>query len=248
MVDKLPKRGVNVIGIGRARIPSARILIPHLLGGHVRSQVEKPAVRVVSKCVVRRKTDRAFRARGSGDGGRETLCLNGSSSRQTSSPVRAFEFQNPLVRQPAPCHCDCETTSGIAMLRVTGKGSIGNCDGVGRRDFLQVGTLGALGFSLSQWSQLAALGATQAAPTEKAKACILIFNLGAPSQLDLFDLKPDAPREIRGPFKVIRTRSDAFELSELLPLHAKPVSYTHLRAHETPEHLVCRLLLEKKKQ
>jgi hypothetical protein len=51
MVDKLPKREVNVIGIGRARIPSAGILIPHLLGGHVRSQVEKPAVRVVSKCV-----------------------------------------------------------------------------------------------------------------------------------------------------------------------------------------------------
>src|SRR6187401_3544640 len=107
------------------------------------------------------------------------------------------------------------------MLTVTGKGSIINCDGVTRRDFLRLGTLGALGLSMSRWSELAALGEAASAGNEKAKACILIFNLGAPSQLDLFDLKPDAPREIRGPFKPIRTKSEAFELSELLPLHAK---------------------------
>jgi hypothetical protein len=48
----------------------------------------------------------------------------------------------------------------------------------------------------------------------------MIFNLGGPSHLDLWDMKPDAPSEIRGPFSPIRTRSDAFELSELLPRHA----------------------------
>jgi hypothetical protein len=105
------------------------------------------------------------------------------------------------------------------MLTVSGKGAITTCDGVTRRDFLQVGTLGALGFSLAAMARLEALGATDNAQSDKA--CILIFNLGAPSQLDLFDLKPDAPREIRGPFKPIRTASDAFELSEMLPLHAK---------------------------
>src|SRR5262245_24879381 len=105
------------------------------------------------------------------------------------------------------------------MLTVSGKGAITTCDGVTRRDFLQVGTLGALGFSLAALARLEALGATDNAQSDKA--CILIFNLGAPSQLDLFDLKPDAPREIRGPFKPIRTASDAFELSEMLPLHAK---------------------------
>jgi hypothetical protein len=51
--------------------------------------------------------------------------------------------------------------------------------------------------------------------------CIMIFNLGAPSQQDLWDMKPDAPSEIRGPFKPIRTKSNAFEISEILPLHAK---------------------------
>ncbi len=105
------------------------------------------------------------------------------------------------------------------MLKISGKGSITTCDGVTRRDFLQVGTLGALGLSLAQLARLEALGAAD--KTQSDKACILIFNLGAPSQLDLFDLKPDAPREIRGPFKPIRTASDAFEISELLPLHAK---------------------------
>src|SRR5437773_3829292 len=105
------------------------------------------------------------------------------------------------------------------MLKISGKGSIATCDGLTRRDFLQVGTLGALGFSMAQFARLEALGAVDR--TQSDKACILIFNLGAPSQLDLFDMKPDAPREIRGPFKPIRTASDAFEISELLPLHAK---------------------------
>src|SRR6266545_207005 len=105
------------------------------------------------------------------------------------------------------------------MLNVTGKGSIATCDGLRRRDFLQVGTLGALGFSLAQLARLEALGAVDQKQSDKA--CILIFNLGAPSQLDLFDLKPEAPREIRGPFQPIRTASDAFEISELLPGHAK---------------------------
>ena len=49
----------------------------------------------------------------------------------------------------------------------------------------------------------------------------MIFNLGAPSQLDLFDPKPDAPAEIRGPFKPIKTATPDFQLTELLPLHAK---------------------------
>ena len=105
------------------------------------------------------------------------------------------------------------------MLKVTGHGSITTCDGLTRRDFLQAGTLGALGFSMASLAQMQALGAVDTQQSDKA--CILIFNLGAPSQLDLFDMKPDAPREIRGPFKAIRTKSDAFELSELLPLHAK---------------------------
>src|SRR5687767_2046911 len=104
------------------------------------------------------------------------------------------------------------------MIDVTGNGSITTCDGLTRRDFLQVGTLGALGLTLSKFAHLQALGAVQA--TDSDKACILIFNLGAPSQLDTWDMKPDAPREIRGPFNPINTNAD-FQVSELFPLHAK---------------------------
>src|SRR5262245_20468386 len=105
------------------------------------------------------------------------------------------------------------------MLKVTGNGSITTCDGITRRDFLQVGTLGALGFGLSQFSALKSLGAVTSEKSDKA--CIMIFNLGAPSQLDTFDMKPDAPREIRGPFKPIKTTSPDIQISEIFPKHAK---------------------------
>src|SRR5690348_12931270 len=105
------------------------------------------------------------------------------------------------------------------MLNVTGRGSITTCDGVTRRDFLQVGTLGALGLSLSKLAELQSLGAVNKSKNERS--CILIFNLGAPSQLDTFDMKPEAPREIRGPFKSIRTNNPDIQVSEIFPLHAK---------------------------
>jgi len=105
------------------------------------------------------------------------------------------------------------------MLKVTGKGSITTCDGITRRDFLQVGTLGAIGLSLARFAELQALGAIKSGADEKA--VIMIFNLGAPSQLDTWDMKPDAPREIRGPFKPIKTASPDIQISEIFPLHAK---------------------------
>src|SRR5438270_6618724 len=105
------------------------------------------------------------------------------------------------------------------MLTFTGRGSTQTCDGTTRRDFLQAGVLGALGLSLAHLSALQAQGAV--AKDKDDRACILIFNLGAPSQLDLFDPKPDAPAEIRGPFKAIPTASKDMQLTELLPLHAK---------------------------
>lgn len=107
------------------------------------------------------------------------------------------------------------------MIKLTGQGSITTCDGITRRDFLEVGTLGALGFSLANLAAAEATLKTNGKETTKDRACILIFNLGAPSQIDTFDMKPDAPREIRGPFKPIRTNSPDIQVSEILPLHAK---------------------------
>ena len=91
-------------------------------------------------------------------------------------------------------------------------------NGPTRRDFLQVGALAAVGLSLPQYVRAASEGKVR--PGHENRSCIMIFNLGGPSQLDLWDMKPDAPAEIRGPFKPIRTKSDAFEISELLPKHA----------------------------
>src|SRR5437660_11474832 len=105
------------------------------------------------------------------------------------------------------------------MLRVSGPGSITTCDGITRRDFLQVGTLGALAFTLSNWAALKALGAV--GPGNDEKSVSLIFSLGARSQLDTWDMKSDAPCEIRGPFELIKTNNQDSQISETFPLHAK---------------------------
>ncbi len=101
------------------------------------------------------------------------------------------------------------------MLELHGNGSAHTCDGVTRRDFLQVGTLGAIGLGLPQLLEARDAGLVD--PAKDNRSCILIFNLGAPSQLDTFDMKPDAPVEIRGPFKPIATKASGLQLSEILP-------------------------------
>src|SRR5258707_1004150 len=105
------------------------------------------------------------------------------------------------------------------MLKVTGRGSSTTCDGIARRDFLQIGALGAIGLSLSKFAALQAMGAARQGSSDKA--AIMIFNLGAPSQMDTWDMKPDAPREIRGPFKPIKTNNPDIQIAEIFPLHAK---------------------------
>jgi hypothetical protein len=104
------------------------------------------------------------------------------------------------------------------MLTFTGRGTAHTCNGVTRRDFMQVGALGAIGLTLPQY-----LAAKEAGAIDKKKddrACIMIFNLGAPSHVDTFDMKPEAPAEIRGPFQPISTKSSEFQVSEIFPRHA----------------------------
>ncbi|MEO2036339.1 MAG: DUF1501 domain-containing protein [Planctomycetaceae bacterium] len=104
------------------------------------------------------------------------------------------------------------------MLNLSGQGIAHTCGGATRRDFLQVGSLGTAGLSLAGYLEAKERGAVS--PGHDEKSCIMIFNLGAPSQLDTFDPKPNAPAEVRGPFETIATRGD-FELSEILPRHAE---------------------------
>jgi hypothetical protein len=105
------------------------------------------------------------------------------------------------------------------MLQFEGQGSAHTCDGVSRRDFLQVGSLGAAGYSLAQHAQAKEQGLV--ADGNDDRSVIMIFNLGAPSQVDTWDMKPDAPAEIRGPFKPIATNASGVEISEIFPRHAE---------------------------
>ncbi len=104
------------------------------------------------------------------------------------------------------------------MLDILGRGIATTCNGTTRRDFLKVGALGAIGFSLADFFAAKAAGRVIG---RDERSAIMIFNLGAPSQLDTFDMKPDAPAEIRGPFKPISTKSPDIQISEIFPLHAK---------------------------
>jgi len=105
-----------------------------------------------------------------------------------------------------------EFRSGLDRALLCGQGR-------SRRDFLHVGSLAAVGLSLPQYARASAEG--QVRPGCENRSCIMIFNLGGPSHVDLWDMKPDAPAEIRGPFKPIRTKAADFEVSELLPRHAE---------------------------
>ncbi len=83
-----------------------------------------------------------------------------------------------------------------------------------RRDLLRLGGLAGLGLLWHDWLRAAA---TSGAGQGKAKAVILIFNCGAPSHLDLWDPKPDAPENVRGQFRPISTSVPGLRVTELLP-------------------------------
>jgi hypothetical protein len=105
------------------------------------------------------------------------------------------------------------------------------CDGITRRHALRIGASGLIaGLSLPRLLELQAEAATE--KPAKALACIFLFLEGGPSHIDMWDLKPDAPAEIRGPFKPIRTSVAGTMIGEHLPLCAKIAhKYTILRSH-----------------
>src|SRR5438034_3447830 len=83
------------------------------------------------------------------------------------------------------------------------------CDGISRRDFLHLGLLTTFGLSLADVLRLhAGITARPPARGTKAASCILLWLHGGPSHLDTFDLKPDAPSEVRSQFKSIKSRSE----------------------------------------
>ena len=104
------------------------------------------------------------------------------------------------------------------MLTIPSSNGEAFCDGHTRRGFLRIGSLGLAGAMLPPLLQAEAQNVGKARPH---KALINIFLAGGPPHQDMFDLKMDAPSEIRGEFKPIATNVDGIEICELFPQLAK---------------------------
>jgi hypothetical protein len=104
------------------------------------------------------------------------------------------------------------------MIRLDADRAAHFCDGLTRRDFLHAGTVGLVGLTLSDLFALKAHGAVDA---DNDVNVILLFLVGAPSQLDTWDMKPDAPAEVRGPYKPISTNVPGMQVCEVFPRMAK---------------------------
>ncbi len=103
------------------------------------------------------------------------------------------------------------------MLTILGRSAGGFCDGMSRRNFLRIGGMMMGGLSLPQVLRNEA----QAGVGSSHKAMINIFLPGGPPHQDMWDLKPDAPSEIRGEFQPIKTNVPGIEICELFPRIAK---------------------------
>lgn len=88
------------------------------------------------------------------------------------------------------------------------------CNGFSRREMMQIGGAGLFGLSLP--AVLNAEQISQQFTNGRAKSVMFLYLFGGPSQLETFDLKPDAPSKLRGPFKPIDSRTPGLLLSEHL--------------------------------
>jgi uncharacterized protein (DUF1501 family) len=109
------------------------------------------------------------------------------------------------------------------------------CDGISRRNFLQLGVAGMASVGLPEILR------AQDAPksTRKNTAVILIWLDGGPGHMDMYDMKPDAPAEYRGIWKPIRTKVAGFEITELFPRQARVTDkFSIVRSlyHKTGDH------------
>lgn len=105
------------------------------------------------------------------------------------------------------------------MFRLDHQKAVSFCDGLRRRDFLHAGSTGMLGLGLTDFLSLKAQGAVHKDKSDMN--VIMLFLVGGPSQLDTWDMKPDAPSEIRGPYKPIKTNVPGIEISEIFPRMAR---------------------------
>lgn len=124
------------------------------------------------------------------------------------------------------------------MLRIDA-GSTGRyCDGVSRRNFVQLGVAGMAGVGLPQIFRAQSASANESG-TRKNTSVILLWLDGGPSHLDLYDMKPLAPEVTRGIWMPIRTNVPGFEITELFPRQAQVADkFSIVRSlhHDTGDH------------
>src|SRR5467141_2924333 len=111
------------------------------------------------------------------------------------------------------------------MLTIPGR-PVRTCEGYSRRDFMNVGAASLLGLSLPEFfawkaSTAPARVENKAKAFGQAKSVIMMFLQGGPSHIDIWDPKPDAPSNIRGEFKPIKSNVPGIWLSEVMPQLAK---------------------------
>lgn len=103
------------------------------------------------------------------------------------------------------------------MLTINGERTTPNCDGHSRRHFLRLGGLALGGLSLPQLLRAEAATTSAGGRPQSHKAVIMIYLSGGPSHQDMYDLKMNAPVEIRGSFRPIPTRVPGIEICEHMP-------------------------------
>lgn len=106
------------------------------------------------------------------------------------------------------------------MFRIEGDISRAYCDGVSRRDFLQLGVAGIASASLPTVLQARA-AASAISGSAKDTSVILLWLDGGFGHMDTYDMKPDAPAEYRGIWRPTKTNVPGMEITELFPLQAK---------------------------
>src|SRR3989442_10282673 len=103
------------------------------------------------------------------------------------------------------------------MLRLDASRPAKFCDGLTRRDFLHAGAISCLGLTLPDLFAAQAHGRAR----DNDVNCIMLFLVGGPSHIDTFDPKPDAPAEVRGPFRPTATNVPGIRIAETFPRTAQ---------------------------
>jgi hypothetical protein len=104
------------------------------------------------------------------------------------------------------------------MFSIFSPADASQADSLSRRELLRVGGLSLLGLSSVDLARLRAAGAGSAGESPRRfNSCVFVFLFGGPSHIDLWDMKPEAPAEIRGEFKPIASCVPGIQVCEHLP-------------------------------